>query len=714
MTRLRPLCFFAFLFALAPALPAQKPADLKKSGERYFANRRWADALDALNQYQQLKPGDPAVLTKLGIVHYELHHADQALQFLEYVTKQSAANPDPEALYYLARTLHGRQDFERAAATYKAFLRAAGERHPLRGNAADNLLRCTLAPGIAPNETVALVENLGNRVNSAGDEFAPLTVPRRPNQLAFAAARAGTTGGRRNEEGLEDEHAGRWCADMFYAQLGAAGWDGGGDPGSLLNTPRNETPLGFSDDGQLFYYFRGFTLFSGEALLDSTAVHDEYSTEARPFVSPFQPEAGDTAPFFFNDSTLLFASRRAGGSGGLDLWYALRRNGSWQPSQNFGPAVNSPYDETTPFLARDGYTLYFSANHTGSLGGFDVFQSVFDPAAQQWSAPQNLGAPVNSPGDDAFFRLSADGRTAFFSSDRLDDNFGERDLYTVYFKEELAAQNPANVRGNFADGAPATAPAADENGAPGIESARFAPLFYNNDRDVASADNLKIVETVAAFARRYPGAFVLVTAHTDQTGPAKFDLYSGIKRAETIGKALTDRGVPAAQILLRSAGPGYPIARNVLDAVPNPQGQRLNRRIELTLTSGEELPLDVQVERPPVSELMAAEGTARLDALTDGLSYKVEVAATRQILTNDALLMFDDLLIESQPGSGTYRYTAGWFEQYKDAQRLRLELKNQGFAEASVVAYVNGVRISRAEAVGLVKKYPDLVAYVRS
>jgi hypothetical protein len=82
-------------------------------------------------------------------------------------------------------------------------------------------------------------------------------------------------------------------------------------------------------------------------------------------------------------------------------------------------------------------------------------------------------------------------------------------------------------------------------------------------------------------------------------------------------------------------------------------------------------------------------------------------------MTNDALAMFSDLMIETQPGSGAYRYSAGVLKQHNEAVQLRKELQSQGFAEAAVVAYINGIRITKAEAVALLKKYPDLAGYVR-
>lgn len=686
---------------------AQKPADLKKSGEKFFADNRWAESLAALEQYQAIKPGDIGVLTKIGILHYRLHQPDKARKFLEYLINQNPQSKDPDLHYYLARTLHGQHEWERAIAAYKAYLRAAGQRHPLRANAADNIRRCLSGMSIQPNENVALVENLGDRVNTPGDEFAPVPSVNFADRLYFSAAREGCTGGRRNDTGYEDPAAGQWRSDMFISRQNAAGWDHAKDANALLNTSRSEVIAGFNATGQVMYYFRGFTLHGGQIFADTAGRKDEYAINPSPLVSPMQPEQGDRDPFFFNDSTLIFSSRRAGGYGAFDLYVTRWRDTVWSAPQNLGPLVNSAYDEVAPFLTRDGRTLYFSSNHTGGMGEQDIYKAVFDEKKRTWQAPVHLGTPINSPGDDAFFRLSNDGRTAFFSSDRLDSR-GERDLYQAYFKDEQTEHLRNSTPPSFADLPllPSTEPE---------QRQVFVPaLFYDSDRDVLSADNLKAVVQAVAVAQRFPQATVLVTAHTDETGPAKFDLYYGIKRAEIVGKALTDRGISADRVVLRSAGSGYPIARNVLDAAPNPAGQKMNRRIEITLvTPLESLPVEVLVQRPPVSEFMASGAFAAFEQTSIGLTYRVEMIATRQILTSDAQAMFSDLMIETRPNSGTYQYSAGLLKQYTAAAQLRKELLGQGFSEATVVAYLNGLRISKAEAVGLVKKWPDLAAYVR-
>lgn len=691
------------------ALSAQKPAELKRSAEKAFENARWREAQQFFSQYQALKPGETSVLTQMGIAHYHLHEADKARQLLEYVVSRNPDSRDADLFFYLGRTLHGQSEFEKAIAAYKSFLRVAPSGHPLRASTADNIRRCLSGMSIEVNDAVALVENLGNRVNSAGDEFAPLLSVNHADRLYYAAARETSMGGRRNNEGYEDRESGHWCSDIFAAQRNTAGWETDGNLGGLLNTSRFEMPLGFNERGQVLYFFRGFTTYSGEIYADTAATKDEYALHQPLFKSPVQTELGDGTPCFFNDRTLLFSSRRAGGLGGLDLWYTVFSDTAWSEPVNLGPAVNSVYDDVFPFLARDGRSLYFSSNRTESIGGLDVYKTVFEPEKDAWQAAINIGTPVNSPGNDESFQLATDGRTAFFASDRL-NSLGERDLYIAYMKDAAPEQEEDIAAAAF------TITRKKEATVTTSERRNFSvpAILYDNDRDLLSPDNQKILDTVAMIGRDFPEPVLLVTVHTDETGPTKFDLYYGIKRAEIIGKALIDRGIAGSRIILRSAGPEYPLAKNVLDAAPNPVGARLNRRVELGFAlPADPLPFGFRLERPAISELMYVSGMKHFDALATGLSYRVEVATTRQILTNDALSMFGDMLIESQPGSGLYRYTAGWFTQHDKAVQLRKDLIQQGFDEATVVAFLNGIRISKAEAVGLLKKYPDLTAYIR-
>lgn len=703
-----PVALLALLLSLS--LSAQKPSELKDLGLRYFANAQWEKAENLLAQYQQRKPGEMDVLLKLGIANYHLHRSDKALSFLEYVNQQNPTGQiGTEAAFYLARTLHGRQEYERAITAYKNFMRLGGEGHSLYKYAATNIWRCSQGMHLRPNPDVALVENLGDRVNSSGDEYAPLPSVNYKNRLYFASARPGATGGRRNEEGYEDTLRGAWCSDMYIAQQRLSGWELESGLNSLLNTARHEAPLAFGNEGRVLLFSRGFTPFSGDVFADTSGRKDEYATATPRFNSAMQPENGDVAPYFFADSFLVFASRRAGGQGGLDLYWSVLRDGNWMEAQAFPTSINSAFDETTPWLAPDGRTLYFSSNRLESIGGFDVFKSRFNVETQSWSVPENMGTPLNSPGNDTWFRPQNGENAAFLSSDRL-DSYGGQDIYLVYFK-----QQPEGF-GQIGDFFALSKPKSEVMGANVVKEIAVAPLYYNSDRDIFSTENNKILDAFAAALRPLPaGSTVMITVFTDETGPVKFDLYNGIKRAELLGKALTERGIPAEKIKLLSCGPGFPAARNVLDGRPSEAGQRLNRRAELSLRHIQDEPaLKIKLERPLVAEYMAAAGTARYEELSKGLSYRVEVANTRQLLNTDALSMFSDLLISSQTGSGQYLYSAGWVRQYKEAAQLKAELQKQDFPEARVVACLNGLPLSKPEAIALLKKYPDLMEFVRN
>lgn len=101
-----------------------------------------------------------------------------------------------------------------------------------------------------------------------------------------------------------------------------------------------------------------------------------------------------------------------------DLYASQRQpNGEWSRPQPLGPALNTPYAESSPFLAPDGLTLYFASNGHPGYGSADIFVSRrLDDTWTRWSAPLNLGPVVNTPGFDSGFSLSAVADYAYLSS----------------------------------------------------------------------------------------------------------------------------------------------------------------------------------------------------------------------------------------------------------------------------------------------------------
>jgi outer membrane protein OmpA-like peptidoglycan-associated protein len=105
----------------------------------------------------------------------------------------------------------------------------------------------------------------------------------------------------------------------------------------------------------------------------------------------------------------------------------------WEKAVSLGPIVNDEYDQIGLFMHPDGKTLYFSSNGYKVMGGLDIFKTVYNDSIKRWSKPENLGYPINTPDDDAFFSVSADGLHGYYSSMNRGGS-GSHDLYMVTFK----------------------------------------------------------------------------------------------------------------------------------------------------------------------------------------------------------------------------------------------------------------------------------------
>ena len=102
-----------------------------------------------------------------------------------------------------------------------------------------------------------------------------------------------------------------------------------------------------------------------------------------------------------------------------DIYYSIRNySGEWTEGTLLSSVINTPYDEDYPILMPDGITLYFSSKGHNSMGGFDIFQSVYDTVSKEWSKPVNLSFPFNTPSDDILFISNADETIAWFASNR--------------------------------------------------------------------------------------------------------------------------------------------------------------------------------------------------------------------------------------------------------------------------------------------------------
>ena len=151
-----------------------------------------------------------------------------------------------------------------------------------------------------------------------------------------------------------------------------------------------------------------------------------------------------TATISGDGNTLVFTScGRPGGVGNCDLYIARRRGQQWTAPRNLGPLVNSKAWDSQPSLSADGRTLYFSSQRGGGLGGYDIYVTTIGPDGT-WTAPRNLGAPVNTPGDDLAPFIHASGTTLYYSTNGL-VGLGSSDIFRVELDDKGQWGTPRNL-----------------------------------------------------------------------------------------------------------------------------------------------------------------------------------------------------------------------------------------------------------------------------
>ena len=146
-------------------------------------------------------------------------------------------------------------------------------------------------------------------------------------------------------------------------------------------------------------------------------IYDEKTQIETPFAynSPFyftaQPSLSE------DGQTLWFSSDREGGFGKSDIWYSKKNNQTWSEPINAGELINTSENEMFPFA--QGKFLYFSSNGHPGLGGLDIYSAINTNGS--FSALENLGANLNSNGDDFSLVLDKTEKNGYFASNR--ENF---------------------------------------------------------------------------------------------------------------------------------------------------------------------------------------------------------------------------------------------------------------------------------------------------
>ena len=218
-------------------------------------------------------------------------------------------------------------------------------------------------------------------------------------------------------------------ADIWVSRRAttAKGWGPPVNLGPEVNSPAMDVSPCISANGLELYFASRRSGGYGDADLYVTR---RETTEARwgepENLGPvFNNSAWDGAPNLSADNlSLYFFSWRDGQHPGGDIFVATRASLSepWSQPLNVGAPINTQaYGEWASSISSDGLILFFCDSlplRPDGHGGGDLWVATRPTRSDRWSAPLNLGVPVNSPAREAGVSLSADGSTLYFHSDR--------------------------------------------------------------------------------------------------------------------------------------------------------------------------------------------------------------------------------------------------------------------------------------------------------
>jgi outer membrane protein OmpA-like peptidoglycan-associated protein len=409
----------------------------KQKGLEHYWNGNFRAALD---EFLLLLANDPQNVDYnfyVGCSYLETNIDKlKAISYLEFVTQQPKF--DKEALYQLGRAYHFAHRFDEAIITYNKY------KDILRG-ANDNIIAgdrmiemCFNGKELVKYPLDVTFENLGSRINTPYPEYNPF-IPEDESFLVFTSKRPDCLG-------IQIDYDGYKTSDIYRANERRGKFGEARNIGSSVNTEWYEEVVGVSADGEEMLVY--IDNFDGYDDVYASLRKGRYYEEYKSLGNNVNSEGIETSAGMSTDGTKLFFSREDKTSkGGTDIYLSRRLpNGGWGEAINLGDIINTKYNETFPHLAADGKTLYFASEGHVSMGGFDIFTSVWDELTQTWSTPKNLGYPINTVDEDYNISMSTTGRYGYVAQFRP-EGFGERDIYRVTFNDVEAERSL--VRGSI-------------------------------------------------------------------------------------------------------------------------------------------------------------------------------------------------------------------------------------------------------------------------
>ncbi|MCX7861594.1 MAG: OmpA family protein [Bacteroidales bacterium] len=434
--------FFLLLFFVVVNLPLFSQRQSDQFIEKFLKAERLIEKGDfpsALVIYKELlaeQPDNANLNFKMGFCYLNtVLEKNKAIEYLEKAVKdieKDADIDDPEELaapveawYFLAKAYHHNYQFNKAIEILDSLKQAIPNYKKEFTENIDELYEyCKNGIELMKYPIQMQITNLGGIINTEFDEHSPV-FSADETTLIF-------TSKRKSELHKTQTEDGQYYEDIYISQkLSDGQWTQPQPISQKINTPGHEASIGLSPDGQELYIYRDESTYLNPRdgnIYVSYLQGDEWTTPEKIAINTKYNE--NHASISADGQELFFTSDRPGGYGGMDIYLSRRLpNGKWGIPMNVGPKINTSKDEISPFIHPDGVTLFFSSKGHNSMGGHDIFYVIRDENGN-WNTPTNMGYPINTPNDDAFYVPTPDGVRAYYASQQT-GGIGRNDIYII-------------------------------------------------------------------------------------------------------------------------------------------------------------------------------------------------------------------------------------------------------------------------------------------
>jgi hypothetical protein len=346
---------------------------------------------------------------------------------------------------------------------------------------------------------------------------------------------------------------------------------------------------------------------------------------------------------------LYFTSNREGGQGNLDIYVSEKDGfGDWGVAVNLGAAINTPYNEDTPFITRNDSLLYFCSEGHSSIGGFDIFKS--QKADNAWKTPSNIGVPLNSTDDDKFFQPVNNGQNAYYS---MTTDYKKKEIFYLGMGSTDVNQL-FEIKGKFS--LKDTTITFDEN---------YSIHLINR----ATGDTLDV-----GFPNKYTGLYSFSVA------PGTFRVfYKGLGyKTQTIDTAIM-QDFPNLALNIDVSLERDPTVK--ISNFPTIVYEKINLALIPTIATVDTANLIRNLNVSDVGDTNIKD--------SDVLYYTVQVMALHNPVDVTYFKYITDMKVLYNDSDKFYRYTTGKFPTREDAYLLRQELIRKGYPEQIFIKKVS-------------------------